>query len=55
MEKQKILTLVSILLIILGLVMIYLGAFTGQKLMLPPVISGVGFLVIAWGFYALKK
>lgn len=43
--------LLLILLVLIGLVMIYLGAFNTPKLMLPPVLSGVGFLLIAYLFY----
>lgn len=35
--------------IILGLLMIGLGAFAGPQVMLPPIVTGVGFLVLAWG------
>lgn len=55
MKKKTVLLTVSIILIVLGIAMIYLGAFAGKKLMLPPTISGVGFIIIAWGFNALKK
>ncbi len=42
----------AIILIILGIIMIYLGA-SGPKLILPPIITGLGFFVIAWAF--IKK
>lgn len=35
------------LLIILGIAMIYIGGFHAPKLMLPPIITGVGFFAIA--------
>ncbi len=43
------------LLLILGIIMIYLGAFSGPKLLLPPVITGVGFFVIAWAFIKMRN
>lgn len=43
----------GIILVLLGIVMIYLGGFYGPKLILPPIITAVGFFVIA-GVY-LKK
>jgi hypothetical protein len=43
--------LLLMLLVLIGFAMIYLGAFNTPKLMLPPVLSGVGFLLIAYLFY----
>ncbi len=45
----------AVLLVILGIVMIYLGAFSGLKLLLPPVITGIGFFVIAWAFIKMRN
>ena len=47
----KMKNLLIVLLFVIGLVMIYLGAFNAPKLMLPPVLSGVAFLLIAYLFY----
>ena len=55
MDKNKILTISAILLIIIGIAMIYIGGFYAPKVMLPPILTGVGFSVIAWVFSALKK
>ena len=41
---------VAILLIILGVAMIYIGGFYAPKVMLPPIITGVGFFLIALVF-----
>ncbi len=38
---------VAYLLIILGIAMIYIGGFHAPKLMLPPIITGIGFFGIA--------
>lgn len=54
MSKNKVLTTVAILLIILGVAMIYIGGFYAQKVMLPPIITGIGFFLIAWALNALK-
>ena len=54
MEKNKILTTTAILLIVLGIALIYLGGFYAPKLMLPPIISGIGFFLVAWALIALK-
>ncbi len=45
--------LVAYLLIILGIAMLYIGGFYAKKLLLPPIITGVGFFAIALVF--LKK
>lgn len=42
--------LVAIALIILGIVMIYIGGFHAPKVILPPIITGVGFFLIALVF-----
>ena len=54
MDKNKILTTVVISLILLGIAMIYIGSIYAPKVMLPPIISGVGFFLIAWALNALK-
>ena len=41
-------------LIILGILMIYLGSMFGLKVMYPPIVTGMGFFIIAWGFQSLK-
>jgi len=55
MDKNKVFSVAGILLIILGIVMIYIGGFYAPKVMLPPIITGIGFFVIAWVFSNLKK
>jgi uncharacterized membrane protein YiaA len=54
MDKNKILTTTAVLLIVLGIAMIYIGGFYAPIVMLPPIISGVGFFLIAWALNALK-
>lgn len=55
MEKNKILSIVAVLLLVLGIALIYFGAFYAPKVLWPPIISGIGFFLIAWGFNTLKK
>jgi hypothetical protein len=55
MNKQSILTIGALLMFVFGIVMIYLGAIKPDKIMLPPFISGLGFLVVAWVFIGLRK
>jgi len=54
MDKNKILTTTAILLIVLGIAMVYIGGFYAPKVILPPIISGIGFFLIAWALNALK-
>ncbi|WP_316842242.1 hypothetical protein [Pedobacter gandavensis] len=54
MEKRTVLSISAFLLLILGIAIIYVG-LSGPKLMLPPVITGLGFFVISWALFALKK
>ena len=55
MNKNKILTLTVILLVVIGISMIYLGGFYATNIMLPPIFSGIGFILIAWALNALKN
>jgi hypothetical protein len=55
MEKNSVLNLVAIILVVLGVVMIYIGGFYGPQIMLPPIITGVGFFAIAWALKVLKS
>lgn len=54
MDKNKILSITAVLLVLMGIGMIYIGGFYAPKVVLPPVISGVGFILIAWALNALK-
>ena len=54
MNKNSVLTFTSIVLFLLGVVMIYIGGFYTPKVMLPPIITGVGFFIIAWALKALR-
>jgi len=55
MPHQRVLKLGATLLIVLGIAMIALGAVAGPKIILPPIITGIGFFVIAWVFHALMR
>jgi len=55
MNKQSILTVGALLLFVFGAVMIYLGAIKPDKILLPPLISGLGFWTIAWVFNGIRK
>jgi hypothetical protein len=55
MSKNTVLTISTLLLILLGIAMIYFGGFYAPKIIIPPIITGIGFFVIAWALNALKK
>ncbi|HEY8510847.1 MAG TPA: hypothetical protein VIL31_02740 [Cyclobacteriaceae bacterium] len=55
MNKGQILSICVWVLVVLGLVMIYLGAVYPPKVMFPPIVTGIGFFVIAWAFAQLRK
>jgi len=55
MNKYRKIKVSVILLIILGIAMIYIGALYGPKIMLPPIITGVGFFIIAWALNTIRK
>jgi len=55
MDKNKVLIVSAILLIVLGIIMIYIGGFYAEKIMLPPIITGIGLFIIAYVFSVLKK
>jgi len=48
MKKNKIARLLNILLIITGIIMLILGIQSG---ILPPILTGIGFFLIAGIFY----
>ncbi len=54
MNKKSVLSIAAILLLILGIAMIYIGGFYAPNIMLPPIITGIGFFVIAWVLNTLK-
>lgn len=35
--------------LVLGMAMIALGFMAGPKIIIPPIVTGIGFFVIAWG------
>ena len=52
MKKNNLLAIAAILLLILGIIMIILGR---RANILPPTITGVGFIVIAIAFWGLRN
>ncbi len=55
MKLNNTLTFSAILLALLAIAMIYIGGFYAKKLMLPPIITGIGFFIIAKVFLDLRK
>jgi hypothetical protein len=52
MNKNSTLVIAAILLIVLGIYMVYLG--TKGKI-LPPTMTGIGFMIIAFAFLGLRN
>ena len=55
MKRNNVLYLSALILFILAVVMIYLGYTTGPKVLLPPVVTGIGFMIIAGAFVSLRE
>ncbi|MBY0477117.1 MAG: hypothetical protein K2Q24_05690 [Chitinophagaceae bacterium] len=55
MEKKQRLLIASLLLSVLAFVMLYLGFVSAIKVLWPPVVTGAGFLLIAWQFYMQRQ
>lgn len=55
MKRKKIVNTAVFLLVVLGILMIYFGGFHAPKVMIPPILTGLGFFIIAWAFKAAKK
>lgn len=53
MSKNAVLSFVSILLVLLGIVMIVIG-FINKPIILAPPITGVGFILISLVFLKLR-
>ena len=54
MNRKTVLTIAGILMIALALVIGYIGLMSAPNILLPPVITSIGFLVIAWVFFAFR-
>lgn len=55
MKRNNALNVSSIILVLLGIVMVILGVNAGPKILMPPIVTGIGFMVIAWTFIMLKE
>ena len=52
MKKNSTLLITAVLLMLLGIYMVYLGS---KGKILPPTITGVGFIIIAFAFLGLRN
>jgi hypothetical protein len=52
MTRKDVIVTSVVLLILLGILMIYFGGFYASKVMIPPILTGIGFFVIAWALNA---
>jgi hypothetical protein len=55
MKRNNVLNISGLIMIILGVAMIVLGTNSGPKVLIPPIVTGIGFMVIAWVFMMLKE
>jgi len=55
MKRNNLLPISSLIMIVLGVIIIILGFYSAPKILLPPIITGIGFMVIAWVFIMLKE
>jgi len=55
MNRKTTLTIAGILMIVLALAIGYVGLFSTPNILLPPVITAIGFLVIAWVFLVFRR
>jgi len=55
MKNSKLIKVSALALVILGIAMIYIGGFYGPKVILPPIITGIGFFIIAWVFNVMRN
>lgn len=55
MKRNNVLYFSALILFILAILMVYLGYTTGPKVLLPPVVTGIGFMVIAGVFISLRE
>ncbi len=55
MKRNSVLGTAQFLLVLLGIVMILIGAIFSPKFLLPPILTGIGFIIIAWAFKSMKR
>lgn len=54
MKKETVLTISGVILAALGALIAAIGLFAGP-ILLPPVITGLGFFALSWVCFTLKK
>jgi hypothetical protein len=52
MNRNSILLILAVVLVVIGAYMIYLGSLSG---LVPPKLTGVGFIIIAIAFVVLRN
>ena len=55
MKRNSVLATSQFLLILLAVAMISIGAVFAETFLLPPILTGIGFVIIAWTFNVLKR
>lgn len=54
MKLTPTLTIASVALIVLAFIIGFAGV-SGEKILLPPVVTSIGFFVIAWALYSIRN
>ncbi len=54
MKKETVLIISGIILLVLGALIAAIGLFA-RPILLPPVITGLGFFVLSWVCFTLRK
>ena len=55
MKRNTVLSTAQFLLALIAIFMIAFGSIFADTFMISPIMTGIGFLIIAWTFSALKK
>ena len=55
MKRNQVLNIGGVVLIILAILLLVLGMNAGPKILVPPIVTGIGFIVIASVFMMLKE
>ena len=55
MKRNSVLSTAQFLLALVAIFMIAYGSVLGDTFMIAPIMTGIGFLIIAWTFKSLKR
>ena len=55
MKRNSVLSTAQLLLALIAIFMIAFGSVIADTFMVAPIMTGIGFLIIAWTFKSLKR